>query len=114
MVDQIYVFIGRRFTPIYMTVQHQVQPRAVEQTKQSIRELVNHVKIHEPLTTTYIAQQEILNQSKFMHVFKFEDKTALATHQSSPASAHFVKAVYPETLRPVVFVEYNLIATVDQ
>tara|TARA_B100000315_G_scaffold30724_1_gene26011 strand:+ start:74 stop:379 length:306 start_codon:yes stop_codon:yes gene_type:complete len=100
--------------PIYMTAQYQVQPQTVEQTKKNIRELVKHVKLHEPLTSIYIAQQEILNQSKFMHILKFEDETALATHQNSPASAHFVKAVYPKTLRPVEFMEYNLIATVNQ
>ena len=100
--------------PIYMTAQYQVQPKKVEQIKGNIRQLVKHVKAHEPLTTIYIAQQEVLNPSKFMHILRFEDETALATHQSSPASAQFVKTVYPETLKPIEFMEYNLIATVNQ
>jgi quinol monooxygenase YgiN len=100
--------------PIYMTARYQVRPDKIEQTKTSIRQLVKHVKAHEPLTTIYIAQQEILNPSKFMHLLRFEDETALKTHQSSPASAQFVKKVYPEVLKPLEFMEYNLIATVNQ
>ena len=79
--------------PIYMTARYQVHPNKVEQTKTSIQQLVKHVKVYEPLTTIYIAQQEILNPSKFMHLLRFEDETALKTHQNSPASAKFVKKV---------------------
>jgi len=98
---------------IYMTAQYQVHPSKAEKTKDNIRQLVEHVKIHEPLTTIYIAQQEILNPSKFMHILRFEDETALAIHQSSPASARFVQTVYPETLKPIEFMEYKLVATVN-
>ena len=100
--------------PIYMTARYQVRPNKIEQTKTSIRQLVKHVKEHEPLTTIYIAQQEILNPSKFMHILRFDDEAALSTHQNSPASAEFVKKMYPEALKPFEFTEYNLIATVNQ
>ncbi|KMP12352.1 hypothetical protein UZ36_01195 [Candidatus Nitromaritima sp. SCGC AAA799-C22] len=100
--------------PIYMTARHQVHPQAVDQTKQSIRDLVEHVKVHEPLTTLYIAQQEIVNPFKFMHILKFEDETALGVHQNSPASARFVQTVYPEMQEPAEFTEYNLVATINQ
>jgi len=96
-----------------MTAQYQVYPNKVNKTKDSIRQLVQHVKLHEPLTTIYVAQQQILNPSKFMHILRFEDESALKTHQSSPASANFVQSVYPETLKPIDFMEYNLIATVN-
>ena len=96
-----------------MTAQYQVYPNKVNKTKDSIRKLVQHVKLHEPLTTIYIAQQQILNPSKFMHVLRFDDESALKLHQSSPASANFVQSVYPETLKPIDFMEYNLIATVN-
>jgi len=96
-----------------MTAQYQVYPNKVNKTKDSIRQLVSHVKLHEPLTTIYIAQQQILNPSKFMHILRFEDESALKVHQSSPASANFVQSVYPETLQPIDFMEYNLIATVN-
>ena len=99
---------------IYMTAQYQVPSDFIEQTKANIRQLVEHVKTHEPLTTIYIAQQEILNPSKFIHILRFEDETALTVHQNSPASARFVKTVYPETLKPIEFMEYNLIATINQ
>tara|TARA_B110000495_G_scaffold198560_1_gene210573 strand:+ start:416 stop:709 length:294 start_codon:yes stop_codon:yes gene_type:complete len=96
-----------------MTAQYQVYPKKVNKTKDSIRQLVQHVKLHEPLTTIYIAQQQILNPSKFMHILRFEDESALKVHQSSPASADFVQSVYPETLKAIDFMEYNLIATVN-
>ena len=96
-----------------MTAQYQVYPNKVNKTKDSIQQLVRHVKLHEPLTTIYIAQQQILNPSKFMHILRFEDESALKVHQSSPASADFVQSVYPETLKPIDFIEYNLIATVN-
>ena len=89
--------------PIYMTAQYQVYSNKVNRTKDSIRQLVQHVKLHEPLTTIYIAQQQILNPSKFMHILRFEDESALKVHQSSPASANFVQSVYPETLQPIDF-----------
>ena len=96
-----------------MTAQYQVYPNKVNKTKDSIQQLVRHVKLHEPLTTIYIAQQQILNPSKFMHILRFEDESALKVHQSSPASADFVQSVYPETLKPIDFMEYSLIATVN-
>ena len=98
---------------IYMTAQYQVHPDKVEQTKTNIRRLVEHVKVHEPFTTIYIAQQQILNPSGFMHILRFEDEAALKTHQSSPASAQFVQTVYPQTLKPIEFMEYKLIATIN-
>ncbi len=99
---------------IYITAQYQVEPNKVEQTKDSVRRLVEHVKVHEPLTTLYVAQQEILNPAKFMHILRFEDENALAIHQSSPASARFVQTVYPEMLKPIELMEYKLVATINQ
>ena len=98
---------------IYMTAQYQVHLSQIEKVKESIRSLVTHVKNHEPLTTIYIAQQEIIDSSKFMHVLRFEDEVALKIHQNSPASAQFVKTVYPQTIKPIEFMEYNLIATIN-
>ena len=100
--------------PIYMTAQYQVHPNQAEKTKKAIRSLVEHVKENEPLTTIYIAQQEILNPSKYLHILRFESETALKIHQSSPASARFVQTVYPETVKPIEFCEYNLVATANQ
>ena len=101
------------FMAIYMTAQYQVHPNKIKKVKESIRSLVKHVKSNEPLTTIYIAQQQILNPSSLMHILRFEDEAALKIHQSSPASAQFVKTVYPETINPIEFMEYNLIATVN-
>jgi len=35
----------------------------------------------------------------------------LTKHQSSPASKLFVETVYPETLKPLEFMEYNIFAS---
>ena len=59
-----------------MTAQYQVHPSQIKKVKESIRSLVTHVKNHEPLTTIYIAQQEILDSSKFMHILRFEDEVS--------------------------------------
>ena len=99
--------------PIYMTAQYQVHPSQIKKFEVSIRLLVEHVKNHEPLTTIYIAQQQILNPSIFMHILRFDDETARKIHQSSPASARFVQTVYPQILKPIEFMEYNLIATIN-
>ena len=104
---------GEYFMAIYMTAQYQVHPSQTERVKASIRPLVEHVKSHEPLTTIYIAQQPILDPSKFMHVLRFEEEAALKVHQNSPSSAKFEQTVYPQTLKPIEFMEYNLIATVN-
>ena len=74
--------------PIYMTAQYQVHPSQVEKTKGSVRQLVEHVKTSEPFTTIYIAQQQILNPSRFMHILRFEDEAALKltkAHRHQPS-----------------------------
>ena len=97
--------------PILMTARYQIRPHAIDRCKKAIQVLVNHVKENEKETLFYMAQQEILNPSKYMHILRFEDEAALKIHQSSPASARFVKTVYPETVKPLEFMEYRIFAS---
>ncbi|PIP74042.1 MAG: hypothetical protein COW89_01315 [Nitrospinae bacterium CG22_combo_CG10-13_8_21_14_all_47_10] len=97
--------------PILMTARYQVRPHAIDRCKKAIQLLVEHVKENEKETLFYMAQQEVLNPYAFLHVMVFKDEVALTLHRSSKAAEHFVKVLYPETLDPLEFKEYNMTAT---
>ena len=97
--------------PILMTARYQVQPQAIERCKKAIQLLVDHVKENEKETLFYMAQQEILNPYAFLHVMVFKDEVALTLHRSSKAAENFVKVLYPQTIDPLEFKEYNMTAT---
>ena len=97
--------------PILMTAHYQVRPHAVDRCKKAIQLLVNHVKENEKETLFYMAQQEKLNPYSFLHIMVFKDEVALTLHRSSKAAEDFVKVLYPETIDPLEFKEYNITAT---
>tara|TARA_B100000686_G_C16144278_1_gene643605 strand:+ start:249 stop:545 length:297 start_codon:yes stop_codon:yes gene_type:complete len=94
-----------------MTARYQVRPHAVDRCKKAIQLLVNHVKENEKETLFYMAQQEKLNPYSFLHIMVFKDEVALTLHRSSKAAENFVEALYPETIDPLEFKEYNITAT---
>jgi len=95
---------------IYMTARFRVKRHAIEKCRQALKDLVAHVRENEPRTIVYLAQQEIADPSSFLSVLIFENEAGLLMHQNSPASAQFVDTVYPETLAPIEFTEYNVVA----
>jgi len=97
--------------PILMTARYQVHPHAIDRCKKAIQLLVDHVKENEKETLFYMAQQETLNPYAFLHVMIFKDEVALTLHRSSEAAEHFVKVLYPQTIDPLEFKEYNMTAT---
>ncbi|MBC8286421.1 MAG: hypothetical protein H8E42_02995 [Nitrospinae bacterium] len=97
--------------PILMTARYQVKPHAIDRCKKATQLLVDHVKENEKETLFYMAQQEILNPYAFLHIMVFKDEVALTMHQSSKAAEQFVKVLYPETIDPLEFKEYNMTAT---
>ena len=97
--------------PIIMTAKYKVKPDAVKRCKRATQQLVNHVKENEKGTLFYMAQQEILNPYSFLHIMVFKDQVSLTLHQSSRAAENFVKVLYPETIDPLEFKEYNITAT---
>ena len=97
--------------PILMTAHYQVRPHAVDRCKKAIQLLVNHVKENEKETLFYMAQQEKLNPYSFLHIMVFKDEVSLTLHRSSKAAENFVKVLYPETIDPLEFKEYNITAT---
>ncbi len=96
--------------PIIMTARYQVRPENVDRCKQAVKNLVKYVKENEKGTLYYIAQQEILNPYAFLHLMIFQDEVALTLHRSSEAAERFVNVVYPSTIDPLEFKEYNEIA----
>ena len=96
---------------VHITAHYQVQPFAVDKCIRAVQQLVDYVKEHEPQTLFYLANQEIDEPTKFLHIIVFENESGLKTHQSSPASKKFVETVYPETLKPLEFMEYNIFAS---
>jgi quinol monooxygenase YgiN len=97
--------------PILMTARYQVKPNAMDRCKRAIQLLADHVRENEEETLFYMAQQEKLNPYAFLHTMVFKDEVALTMHRSSKAAENFVKVIYPETIDPLEFKEYNLIGT---
>ena len=93
-----------------MTARYQVRPQSINQCKQAINNLVEYVKEHEKGTLFYIAKQEKLNPYAFLHTMIFEDEVALTLHRSSEAAEKFVSVVYPSSIDPLEFKEYEDIA----
>ncbi|MEK9629529.1 MAG: antibiotic biosynthesis monooxygenase [Nitrospinota bacterium] len=96
--------------PIIMTARYQVRPQKIDQCKQAIKNLVEYVKESEEGTLYYVAKQEKLNPYAFLHLMIFKDEVALTLHRSSEAAERFVSVVYPATLDPIEFKEYNEVA----
>jgi quinol monooxygenase YgiN len=102
----------RRAMPIYQTAHYQVRPEAVDRVKAAIVEFVGYVKGNEPGSRLYSAWQEVDDPTKFVHLFIFEDETAHETHGLSAAVRAFEAVYQPElTAGPVVFTDYELVAT---
>ena len=96
---------------VNITARYQVRAEAVDKCVRAVQTLVEYVKKNEPLTLFYIASQEIMDPTRFFHLLVFENELGLKKHQSSPASKLFVETVYPEALKPLEFMEYNLFAS---
>ncbi len=96
--------------PIYMTARYHIRPQSLGKCKEAVGKLVEHVKDREPGTKFYLALQEIANPTSFVHFIIFADEAAMILHRNSKAAEEFANALYPETLAPLDFAEYNAIA----
>ena len=96
---------------VNITARYQVNTQAIDKCVRAVQDLVGYVKENEPLTLFYLANQEILDPTRFFHIIIFENELGLNKHQNSPASKIFVDTVYPETLKPLEFMEYNIFAS---
>ena len=96
---------------IHIIGKYKVRRQAVDKCFRAVEELVEYVRKNEPKTLFYLANQEVLDPTQFLHILVFEDEFGLKIHQSSPASARFVETVYPEAIKPPEFMEYNIFAS---
>jgi quinol monooxygenase YgiN len=98
--------------PIYQTAHYQVRLDAVDRVKTAIEEFVRYVTENEPGSRLYSAWQEVEDPTKFVHLFIFEDEAAHEAHGRSAAVTAFEDVYKPElTAGPVVFTDYELVAT---
>ena len=95
---------------IIITASYQGRPQTIDKCKQAIENLVEYVKENEKGTLFYIAKQEKLNPYAFLHTMIFKDEVALTLHRSSEAAEKFVSVVYPSSIDPLDFKEYEDIA----
>ena len=99
---------------IFITARWKAQPEAAEKVKQALREFVAAVKQNEPDTRLYTALEEVEGQAGYMTYFIFKNAAARDYHRSTDWVKRFTEAIYPENIEPVVFTEYELIASTDQ
>ena len=100
--------------PIYMTAQWKCKPDSEEVVKKALREFVAAVKRNEPNTRVYTALQQADETTSFLTYFIFADQAAQAFHRSTDWVKRFTEVIYPENLEPVVFTEYELVASTDE
>jgi quinol monooxygenase YgiN len=98
------------------TIAHyQVNPRTIDKVKGAIEEFVRYVKANEPGTRSYAAWQQKDDPTRFVHFFIFADEAAHAIHGESEAVKRFEAVYAPELVGgPVVFTDYDLVATNDK
>lgn len=97
--------------PLCMTARFKVRRQTLEKCQQAIHEFVEYVRANEPKTQLYVSMQEIEDATSFLHLFIFDDEAARDLHSNSEAVRRFTDVLYPETLAPVEFTEYRLVAS---
>jgi quinol monooxygenase YgiN len=76
----------------------------------AIKEFVDYIRTNEPGTLVYCSQQDTKDPASFVHYIIFADEAARHTHGHSEAVNHFNSILFPETLAPLEFSEWNLVA----
>jgi quinol monooxygenase YgiN len=100
--------------PIYQTAHYQVKPDAVDKVTRAIEEFVAYVRANESGARVYQSWQLQSDPTHFLHLFIFEDEAAATIHSQSAAVARFEAVYTPELVGgPVVFTDYDLVATND-
>ncbi|HCG99173.1 MAG TPA: hypothetical protein DE036_05070 [Actinobacteria bacterium] len=98
---------------IYMTAQWKCRPGAEKPVEEALRRFVFSVKQNEPDTRMYTALQNHDDATSYMTYFIFENEAARSFHSSTDWVKQFTDVIYPESLEPVVFTEYRLLASTD-
>ena len=96
---------------IYQLARYQVRAEALERCLAAIHEFVAYVRAKEPGTLRYDVWQEKEDPTRFVHAFIFHDEEADRAHSASAEVKKFAAVLYPESLAPVEFVDYRLVAS---
>ena len=97
--------------PIYQLAHYQVKASGVEKVKRAIDEFVHYIQGNEPGTEVYLAWQQEDDSTRFVHIFKFADDTAMEIHSRSDQVKQFEAVYTPELVsNGVDFVDYNWVA----
>ncbi len=100
--------------PICMTAHYQVPPELVDDCKRTVVDFVKYIRINEPTTLFYMANQEMGRPTRFLHTMIFEDAEAVKVHQNSPATRRFVDMIYPSAIEPLEFHEFYILGFKNQ
>lgn len=98
---------------IIMTARWKCRPGAEAKTEEALRTFVAEVAKNETRTKMYTALQQVDDTGSFITCFVFEDEAAGDFHSSTDWVKKFTGIIYPETLKPVEFTEYRLIASTN-
>ncbi|MSP12077.1 MAG: antibiotic biosynthesis monooxygenase [Chloroflexi bacterium] len=95
---------------IYRTAQFKVRLEGLARCEAAIQEFIQYIAEAEEGTLQYISLQDEEDPTSFLHVFIFGDAAAQELHSSSEAVQRFTGILYSETIEPVAFKRYRLVA----
>lgn len=95
--------------PVCMTARYQVPRERLEECRRTVTEFVRYIRANEPSTLFYMALQETVDETRFLHIMVFEDQRAITLHQSSPATRRFVETIYPSAVEPLEFGDHQIL-----
>lgn len=96
---------------IYQTARFRIRPESLPICQAAIKEFLAYIKANEPGTLYYISLQEQDDPTSFIHYIVFRDDAGRQAHANSDAVKRFQDVLYPETLAPVEFMEYVMVAS---
>jgi len=95
--------------PVCLTARYQVRKDCLEDCRRTVKEFVRYIRANEPTTLFYMALQETVDETRFLHIMVFEDERAITLHQSSPATRRFVETIYPSAVEPLQFGDHQVL-----
>lgn len=90
---------------------YQVRREALEKSLAAIHEFVGYVRANEPGTLRYDVWQERAEPTRFVHIFEFRDAEADRIHSESAQVKKFASILYPQCVKPVEFIDYDLVTS---
>ena len=96
---------------VHNTARYRVREDATQATLEAIGTFVATVRAREPGALMYVAWQERVDPTAFVHTMTFEDEAAEEAHSGSEWVRAFTDVVYPLTVDGVTFTGYDEVAS---